>query len=121
EDAAADLVALDRFKKGAEIALAEPLIALALDDLEKDRADHGFGEDLQEQPLTLRRRAVDQDLVALQSRRILAMAGEPRVDRLVIALRHRHEMDAAPAQFLDCLVDVARGQRDVLDALAVIG
>src|SRR5947209_12846368 len=71
QHAAADLVPFDRFEKGAEIALAEPLIALALDDLEKDRADDGVGEDLQQEPLPLRRGAVDQDTVALQSRQIL--------------------------------------------------
>src|SRR4051794_24790007 len=37
QDPAADLIALDRFEQGAKIALAEALIALALDDLEKDR------------------------------------------------------------------------------------
>src|SRR6266852_1679378 len=47
EDAAADLVALDRFEERAEISFAKALIALALDDLEKDRADHRLGEDLQ--------------------------------------------------------------------------
>src|SRR5438270_3009345 len=72
EHAAADLVALDRFEQRPEIALAEAFIALALDDLEEDRADHGLGEDLQEQPLTLARRAVDQDLVALEAGTVLA-------------------------------------------------
>src|SRR3982074_3244961 len=72
EDAAADLIALDRFEEGAEIALAKPVITLALNDLEEDRADDGLGEDLQEQPLPLRRRAIDQDLAALQPREVLA-------------------------------------------------
>ena len=78
EDAAADLVALDRFEQRAEIAFAEALVALALDDLEEDRADHRLGEDLQQQALALRRRAVDQDAVALQPRQVLAVAGQPR-------------------------------------------
>ena len=34
----ADLVALDRFEQGLEIAFAEALVALALDELEKYRA-----------------------------------------------------------------------------------
>src|SRR5439155_15855428 len=119
EDAAADLVALDRFEEGAEIALAESVIALALDDLEKDRADHGFSEDLQQEALPLRRRAVDQDLVAFEARQILAMAGKPRIERLVIGVGHRHEFDVAAAQGLDGLIDLGRGERDVLDALAV--
>ena len=62
----ADLVELrSHFEQGAEIAFAEALVALALDDLEEDRADHRLGEDLQQQPAALGRRAVDQDAVAL--------------------------------------------------------
>ena len=41
QHAAADLVELDALEQGAEIALAEALVALALDELEEDRADHG--------------------------------------------------------------------------------
>src|SRR4051794_15062688 len=71
QHAAADLVALDRLEQRAEIAFAEPVIALALDDLEKNRADDGFGEDLQQQPLpvsplSVSWRAIDQDLIAAQ-------------------------------------------------------
>jgi hypothetical protein len=44
--AAADLAALDQFEEGAEISLAEPLVAPALNSLEKNRADHGPGEGL---------------------------------------------------------------------------
>src|SRR3546814_18938714 len=51
EDAAADLVELDRFEQGLEIALAEALIALPLDDLEEDRADHVLGEYLEQQEI----------------------------------------------------------------------
>jgi hypothetical protein len=49
------------------------------------------------------------------------VAGEPCVDRLVVGLRHRHERHTAFAQRLDGAVDLARAERDVLDALAVIG
>ena len=56
-------------EQGAEIALAEALVAAALDDLEEDRADHGLGEDLQQQPAALGRRAVDQDAVGGQALR----------------------------------------------------
>jgi hypothetical protein len=51
DHAAPDLIELDRFEQGFEIALAEALIALALDDLEEDRPDHVLGEDLQQQAL----------------------------------------------------------------------
>src|SRR5215471_11304159 len=110
QDTAADLVALDRFEERAEIALAKAFVALALDDLEEDRADDGLGEDLQQEPLPLRRRAVDQDLVAPETREVLAMAGQPRIDRLVIGLRHRHECDATAAKRLHGLVDVGAGE-----------
>ena len=39
----------DAFEQRLEIAFAEALIALALDDLEEDRADGVLGEDLQQQ------------------------------------------------------------------------
>src|SRR5690606_27033959 len=48
EHAAAHLVQLDGFEQRLEVALAETLVALALDDLDKDRADLVFGEDLQQ-------------------------------------------------------------------------
>jgi len=37
-----DLLALDRFKQRLEVAFAKPVIAFALNKLEKDRPDHGF-------------------------------------------------------------------------------
>src|SRR5690348_1022271 len=39
EHAPADLILLDRFEQRAEIAFAETFVSLALDDLEKNRAD----------------------------------------------------------------------------------
>jgi len=45
---AADLIFLDRLEQRAEIALAEALVALALDELEEDRPEHGAGEYLQQ-------------------------------------------------------------------------
>src|ERR1044071_6340439 len=73
DHAAPDLVELDRLEQGLEVALAEALVALALDQLEEDRADHVLGEDLQEQPLPLGRRAVHQDAVGLQPLQVLAV------------------------------------------------
>jgi hypothetical protein len=46
DDTPANLVELDGLEERFEIALAEPLVALALNDLEKDRADHVLREDL---------------------------------------------------------------------------
>ena len=42
EDAAADLVFLDRFEQSLEVAFAKAFVALALDKLEEDRPDHCF-------------------------------------------------------------------------------
>ena len=49
QHAALDLVQLDRLEQRAEVAFAEALVALALDDLEEDRADHRLRKDLQQQ------------------------------------------------------------------------
>src|SRR5688572_32555789 len=48
QHAAAHLVALDALEQRLEVAFAEPFVALALDDLEEDRADRILGEDLQQ-------------------------------------------------------------------------
>src|SRR5487761_2702284 len=75
EHAAADLVLFDRLEQGAEIPLAEALVAFALDDLEEDRADDRRREDLQ-QHLALSRRAVEQDAVAAQALAVLPVPGQ---------------------------------------------
>src|SRR6478672_5910070 len=87
--AAANLVQFDRFEQGAEVALAEALVAAALDDLEEDRADHRLGEDLQQQPAALGRRAVDQDAVGGQALQVLAVARQASIDLLVVGVGHR--------------------------------
>src|SRR5450755_1126744 len=48
QHSAPDLIQLDRLEQGAEVAFAESFIALALNDLEKDRADDGRRENLQQ-------------------------------------------------------------------------
>jgi hypothetical protein len=50
QHAALHLVALDGLEQRLEIAFAEAFVALALDDLEEDRAECVLGEDLQQQP-----------------------------------------------------------------------
>lgn len=45
------LVALDGFEQRLEVALAEAVVALALDELKKHRSHQGFREDLQQQAL----------------------------------------------------------------------
>ncbi len=52
---------------------------------------------------------------------VLAVARQALVDLLVVGVRDRLERHALGLERLDRLVDVVRAQRDVLDALAVIG
>src|SRR5471032_793328 len=121
QHAAADLVELDGLEQRAEIALAEAFVAPALDDLEEDRADHGLGEYLQQQPAAFGRRAVDQDAVGGHALQALAMPRQARIDLFVIGVGHVLERHALELERLDRQVDVAGAQGDVLDALAVIG
>src|SRR6476661_3172407 len=74
EDAPANLVELDALEERLEIAFAEALVALALNDLEEDRPDHVLGEDLQQQALSLGRGAVHQNAPFLQLWDALVMA-----------------------------------------------
>src|SRR5262245_37898639 len=77
EHPAPDLILLDRFKQGLEVAFAEALIALALNELEKDRSDHGFGKDLQQHTCAATiddTFAVDQDAMLAQARNRLLVA-----------------------------------------------
>ena len=61
DHATTHLVFLDGFEQRLEVAFAEALVALALDDFEEDRADHRVGEDLQEDAV-IPRRPVDQQV-----------------------------------------------------------
>ena len=48
QNTTADLVFFDAFKQGAEIAFAKALVTFALDEFKKNRPDHGFRENLQQ-------------------------------------------------------------------------
>ena len=52
-----------------EVAFAEALVALALDELEEDRPELGLREDLQQQSFGARCWPVDQDVQAPAARR----------------------------------------------------
>src|SRR5690606_12792547 len=80
EHAALHLVALDALEQGLEVALAEAFVALALDDLEEDRADRVLGEDLQQLALVGLGIGIDEDLVPGQAGHVLAMVGDALVD-----------------------------------------
>src|SRR5579864_6901398 len=86
DHAAADLVLLDGFEQRAEVALAETLVALALDDLEEDRADDVLREDLQQHALALLRVAIDQNAPVAQLLERLVVAGDARRDPLVVGV-----------------------------------
>src|SRR6202140_290030 len=120
----ADLVLLDRFEQPLEGAFAKAVVALALDELEEDRADGVGGKDLQQHFCVAavdHALAVDQDAVALEPGCVLAVFRQPRADLLEIGVgRRRHERQAGVAERLDGLVDIARAAGDVLDAFAAI-
>src|ERR1044072_1182760 len=121
DHAAPHLVALQALEQRLEIALAKALIALALDDLEEDRADHVLGENLQQQAAARLRRAVDQYAALAHGLDIVAMAGQALFDHVVIAGGRVLEPDAVGAQGVDRGEDVIGGKGDMLDALASIG
>src|SRR5436190_13855762 len=120
DDSALDLVELDRFEQSLEIALAEALVALALDDLEEDRADHVLGEDLKQQALARLGRAVDQDPPLAHRLDVVGVAGDSLVDHVVIGFGAVLEADAVGAEHVHRLEDVVGGEGEVLDSLAFI-
>src|SRR5689334_3675445 len=119
DDPAPHLVELDALEQRLKIALAEALVALALDDLEEDRADHVLGEDLQQQALPFSGSSVHQDAALLEFRNALVMALNAVGQHLVISVGRVLEGNAARADDVDRLVDVGCAKRDVLDALAL--
>src|SRR5215217_1220148 len=118
DDTATDLVEFDGVEQGLEVAVAEALVALALDDLEEDRAEGVLGEDLQQQAFLVR--AVDQDAVLAHALDVLAVVRQAFVDQFEIGFDRVLEVDAAGLHGLDGLENVLGGQGDVLDALAVV-
>src|SRR5829696_1187190 len=122
DHAAAELVALHRLEERLEVAFAEAFVALALDELEEYRPELRLREDLQEQPpLAVLDRAVDEDAALLQRTLVLAMAGQPLLQHLVIRLRRRrHQWHARRSQTIHRRRQIVGEQRDVLDALAVV-
>src|SRR5689334_22456065 len=120
ENAAAHLVELDALEQRLEIALAETLVALALDDLEEDRSDHILREDLQQQALSLRWRAIHQDAALLELRDALLMAFDALRQQLVIGVGRVLEGNAARRDDVHRFVNIRSAERDVLDALTLI-
>src|SRR5690606_19733398 len=120
EHAAAHLVALDALEQRLEVAFAEALVALALDDLEEDRADRVLGEDLQQLALAGFRIGIDQDAVAAQAVHVFAVVRDALVDHLEVGVRRIEELHSGLAHLLHGDVDVVGEAGDVLDALALV-
>ncbi len=121
---APDLVFFNGLEQRLEVAFAEAIVALALDELEEDRPDGVGGEDLQQHlgvAAIHHALPVDQDAVSLQARDVLAMLRQARVDLLEVRIRRRrHERQSVGAQFFDGVIDILHAAGDVLDALAAI-
>ena len=90
------LFPFDRLEQRAEVARAEALIALALDDLEEERPRFGIvvvagrllEEDLQE--VLVRPRAVDQDLELSQRVDALVDLADPEPNSIMVFLNDDH-------------------------------
>src|ERR1700686_5189680 len=81
EDAAALLIELDGFEQRLEIPFAKTVVALALNDFKKDRANGIFGEDLQQDAGLVA--AVDKNPAALKLGHGFTMTGHPATHPLV--------------------------------------
>src|SRR5688572_9124070 len=114
------LVQFNGLEQGLEVAFTETLVALALDDLEEDGPDHVRGEDLQQHTLGGLTIAVNQYPALLQLRDVFVVPRHPGIHTLVVGIRRVLEGDAATPQYVHGAVDVVGGQRDVLDALALV-
>src|SRR6266446_10298944 len=124
EDPAPNLVFLDRLEQRLEISLTEAIIALPLDELEEDRADHGLGENLQQD---LRFAALDHALAVNEDSMLLhaldrfGVAAYPREAFLVIGIgRPGHELQAVGRKPVGPVINRFGADRDVLDAFALI-
>src|SRR5713101_7955482 len=124
EDPAPNLVFLDRLEQRLEISLTEAVVALPLDELEEDRADHGLGENLQQD---LRFTAVDHSLAVNEDSMLLhaldrfGVAAYPREAFLVIGSgRPRHELQAVGRKPVGSVINRFSADRDMLDAFALI-
>src|SRR6185503_21036270 len=121
EVAALGLLALQRLEQRLEVALAEAQRAVPLDELE----EHGgavadrLGEDLQQVAVLV---AVDEHATRLQLLDRHPHLADPRPELRVLVVRVGcgEELDALGPQHVDGAENVARGQREVLGAGAVV-
>src|SRR3990167_7389684 len=123
ERAATQLVALDALEQSREVALAKSLVLLALDELEEDRADHGFGKNLEQQAwIALFGRAIQENAALAQLGDRLAMPRQALVEHFVVGCgRRRHERGSKRLEPVPGGYQVVAQERDMLDAFAVVG
>src|SRR5256885_1981820 len=114
------LVQLNRLEQGTEITLTEAFVALALDDLEKNRANDILRENLQQHTITLARIAVYQDGPLFQRSKRFPMSGHAGVNALVIRVRRTLEGNLIRPQNVDGPINVIRSERNVLNPLAMV-
>src|SRR6185295_15488021 len=110
QHSSAHLVQLDRLEQRPEVAFAESFVALALDDLEEDRADDVLREDLQQEALAFLRIAVEQYAPLTQLFEVLAVAADACVHALIICIGRVLELHALRAQHVHGLDDVRRAE-----------
>jgi hypothetical protein len=120
QDAALDLIALDRFKQCLEIFLAKALIALTLDHFKEYWSDLVLGKYLQQKSSALGSRSINQNLLGAQTLDIFAVTRKAFVDRVVIGIRGRKELNATVIQGIDGRKNIRRSESNVLDPLAFV-
>src|SRR3954454_20883104 len=89
---APNLVELHRFEQRAEIALAEALVPLPLDDLEEDGPYHRVREDLEKEPAS--GGAVQENFPVAQLVERLGVPGKALVEELVIRIGRIEKLNA---------------------------
>src|SRR5690554_1307473 len=121
EHATPDLITLNRFKQGFDVAFAKAAVALALNKFEEHGPQHRFREYLQqESPLTAFRGTVQQNSAGLQLGRGFAMIGQASFQRLVIRCRRcRHKARAETLEDIPGLDEVIGKECDVLHTFTV--
>src|SRR4051812_41268243 len=107
------LLSLDRFEQRLEVALPERLRTLSLDDLVEERRAilDGLGEDLEQITVGV---TIDEDAELRELAHRLIDFADAALKLLVVARRHRQELDAAVAEGLHRHEDVIRRQSQVL-------
>src|SRR6202000_3360356 len=112
QHATANLIEFDALEQRLEIAFAETLIALALDDLEEDRTNGVLGEDLQKQTAIFRR-TIHQDAVAFEARHIFTMTFDAVVETFVIGFWRILKWHTRGLQIFHRVINIVATQRDV--------